>query len=251
MSTGLFPTVRMPADCFFEILSHLDAQDIGRCCKVNKQWSKLASDDRLWKRLFPEIPFSSSGVSAKEYINRYAVISKNAVVKRIQKFFDTIPLDKKGTFECFFPLNPKCTIKVALGRGKINSQGESDLEEKCIYMTRFDRAPEDIQSTISGCDAHDEEGSSIFYNRLELPIATEKENNDIANQINAILVARLSKLIAEVDSKTTQAIQLRNNIINAAQRRNKIIYCGIAAAVAALAVAVNMYLNAANPDEQP
>ncbi len=250
MSVGLFPNADLPPECDLAIFSYLGAQDLGRCCQVCKEWRKLASDGTLWKRLFPGKVFPS-GVNAKEFINRHTVISKDEVVEHIQEFINIIPLHKKGIFTCLFPFNPRCTIRVELGVGNVHLKGKGNLTKTCIFMKDLNCADGIQKLGASLIDDHSLPNISIFNIRIiediksssirrfeiKLPIAAQSENLDVENQINNILATKMNNLAAEAQRP----------------RKNKITYYGIAittAAVAAATIAINMYLNAANTDEQ-
>ena len=69
MSIKFDPITYLPEDKGFKILSYLNEQELVQCCKVSKTWRRLASDNDLWRRIFPEIAIPS-GVGVKGYIDR-------------------------------------------------------------------------------------------------------------------------------------------------------------------------------------
>ena len=243
MSIGLHPTVQLPDECSIKVLSYLNVKEIGGSCLVSKEWRRLASDDKLWKQLFPGVALPA-GVSAKEYFkNSYIVNSRTEIKQRITKIADDLPSNEEATFECHFPNNPGCTISVKVGKVSGNSSSVPSTNEKCIFMGT-------LEGTILREQVHDRicsyslpaaipftqplHISSPIYCKTVLPPDAEgTENLLFASHIHVTLIQRIRRLAKEAQT----------------QYRNKIIYYGIATtSVAALGVA--MYFSAANSDEQ-
>lgn len=53
----LDPVVHLPEEAFFKILSYLNENELGRSSLVSKEWKRIASDEALWKPLYPKIAF--------------------------------------------------------------------------------------------------------------------------------------------------------------------------------------------------
>lgn len=241
MSVGLFTTPHLSDETSFEILSYLDMNDLVQCCKVNREWRRLASDDRLWKQIFPGVAFPS-GISAKEYFQDSHFVNSRAEIKQhIAKFVDDLPLNEAATIKCFFPKNPRCTIIVKVGKVNGNAKTEPSRIKKIIFRGTL----QGTQLSKSRCSkllhyspspaipfTRPPHISSPIYCRTVLPReAKSSENRLFASHIFRILVLRFRKL-ADRDQ---------------AQFRNDILYYGSATAVAVLGVAVNMYLKHCKP----
>ena len=211
----------LPQECWFKIFSYLNLQELGRCSLVSKSWHKITTDNRLWKRHFPEIniPFDvgfkkSIDSYILNYFENHSIIrSKRDLEKRIQKFVGRVTLKKTGTFLCLFPFNPGCEVIIRLGYGTtgkrvdLNSPWKNKIKENCIFMRTL--------SGVNGCvDQLALEGSSInpvecyVFNRkikriswkvlicevsLTLPFAGE-ENHILLNKIENILKNRVQRL---------------------------------------------------------
>lgn len=49
----------LPDEILYEVFSYLDNPiTLGRCLRVNKQWKKVANNEGLWKKLYPEEAFN-------------------------------------------------------------------------------------------------------------------------------------------------------------------------------------------------
>ncbi len=123
----------VPEEVATEIFSYLDPMELGRCCAVSTYWNRVASDERLWKNLFPELNVSQN---KREYICLHAVKSKEELIERIKDFMQRVNLDRIGEFRCLFPFNPNYSARVVLGYGKIHPAADPDVEELCIYVKK-------------------------------------------------------------------------------------------------------------------
>jgi hypothetical protein len=85
------------------LFPHLDYKTLGNCGSVCKRFKKMADADSLWKSLFPNIPFPSTGL--KEYLNNHAIASLDKVAEHFQLFADSVQLGTKGKFTILCPLN--------------------------------------------------------------------------------------------------------------------------------------------------
>jgi hypothetical protein len=230
MAVGLFPNTDLPPECNLTILSHLGAQDLGRCCQVSKEWRKLASDDNLWKQLFPGLTLPE-GVSRKELFNDSHFVNSRAKIKQhIAEFVDNLPLNEAATIKCYFLKNPGCTITVKVGKVNGNAKTEPSRIEKIIFKgtlkgTQLCTSRYSKQLSYSPSPAipfiRPTHISSPIYCRTVLPLEAKSTQNEICK----ILVFRVREL---ADRAQTQF-------------RNDILYYGTATAVAAVAVAVNIY----------
>lgn len=120
-------TIHVSQDCMLKILSYLDLPTLGKCCLVNKQWEILASNDALWRPIFPNIA-TPPQVARKRYITARAVTSEPAILKRLQSFADRIRPNQISSFECLFPFNPLSSIRVDIAHGKcLVCIGEPDI----------------------------------------------------------------------------------------------------------------------------
>jgi hypothetical protein len=217
MSIELSPVPYVPDEIILQILSHLDRRALGRCCKVSKTWDKLANADVLWKRIFPEIS-SFSGPDVKKYILTHAVLLKEVLVQRIQKFFNMVPLNQKGEFTCFFPFNPGCTMRAVLGCVDSDSFPADSLripdlkemckkpnvKEICIFLRtleathvipKFDNHVRDISIFNFGIPL---EKKKVLYTYLYLVLpSAEMGKDDLADRISRVLTTRLDTLEAQ------------------------------------------------------
>lgn len=115
----------LPGEINHLILSHLDVGELGRVCQVCKAGDRLASDDPLWKRLFPGTTYSGTGLKA--FITSHALKSFDEIVQRFRTFLDRIQFFQKGLFVCDFALNPESKFAAKFF---INTQLTEEFDHK-------------------------------------------------------------------------------------------------------------------------
>jgi hypothetical protein len=141
MSIELAPISQMPAEIMHQIFSGLDERSLGRCTGVSRDWNRVASDDRLWKQLFPGIGAPDKGVKA--YIDSHSVKSFDEIVDRLQGLANKLSSREGVQFRCVFPFNPKCRV-TAKNYSLIYAYPVK--QEICIFLRAFPVALHEITS---------------------------------------------------------------------------------------------------------
>ena len=165
----------LPEEIAFEIFSYLDPIELGRCCAVSCHWNAIASDERLWKQLFPGLAVPQDK-SVKEYVDLCSIKSMDELVVRIQKFVQRVQLNKKGEFRCLFPFNPKCSALAVIGYGKMDSHADPDLKELCIYVKKSPQVKDEPKSlSFDQCyDPPVQMGGRAYHLWLKMACGSEK-----------------------------------------------------------------------------
>jgi hypothetical protein len=231
----------LPSECGLQILSNLDAIDLGKCGRVSKTWQVASADDSLWKKCFPEIKFPQ-GISAKEYVYKHSVRSYEEIVQRVQEFAMRVPLDVIGEFSCIFPFETDCTVKAKVGYGSGLLPFSSGVVERAIFLKRIDKTRDYTNRFSSYSESeHESQTVTIFNIRINprkmrrslkkynivLPYNPEDSNSNLSTRIGDVLKSRVQML--EVEDKRRD----RNYLIGT---------IGIAAfAVVLVALALNRY----------
>jgi|GEM_PF-1555457 len=242
------PVTSIPKECTLQILSYLDAQQLGQCCQVSSKWHKIVSEDSLWRQLLSEIAISPN-MSAQEYVRNHAVKSTREVIQRIQEFANNIQLNQKGVFTCFFPFLPACKISVELGYGHISREEDPHVKETCIFIRALPNKAGNNQVFSSSYQADKQNPGVFIFNfritpnskflfyhyEIILPGAhiyeVIKDLSQYPIEIDHILKTRLTQLEVEDD-----------------QTRRR--HYGIVAAVGVIgAMALNTYLSASYPNK--
>jgi hypothetical protein len=174
-------------DIAFEIFKYCDAQTLGQCCKVNNDWKKIASDERLWKKILPELEIPQ-GMTIKQFIDSRGVKSKDEVAQRAQEFFDKIQRNQKGIFVCLFPFNSESIVKTELLYGRDNAPEPAPIEEVCIFMKKLD---ETEMQTFSSTDSKSE---NQMLTSKHYKIALPSGASELSNKIDKVLQDRVTAL---------------------------------------------------------
>lgn len=135
----LDPFECLPLDVNFNIHSYLNLHELATCCGVNKKWKKIASHNMSWenaaKLVKPKLP---EGMKYKTYFDSRAVTSFDGIIRKLEKFLEGIPIDKKGRFTCQFLYNPKYNILLEVGVGKVSDEESiNDLNETCVFLNKI------------------------------------------------------------------------------------------------------------------
>jgi F-box associated protein len=108
---SLDPASTLPKGPFLEILCYFDPIELAKLGAVSKTWKVLTSDDQVWKRFCSTIP-SVPKEGFKKFLTERAVVSLKQVMKLQLDACEKMPIWDQ--FVCFFPLNPKCSIKIKI-----------------------------------------------------------------------------------------------------------------------------------------
>lgn len=125
-----------PKDVALLILRNLNEQDLAICCMVSKIWKERASDNSLWRNIFPEL--NLWGDDIKGYVDEIAVKSIGGVLQLFRQTLSDAPPDQIVRFMCLFPFNPERVIEFTFGYGNVNPANRKtpDIKEYCIFTRR-------------------------------------------------------------------------------------------------------------------
>lgn len=102
--TSIQSVLPIPEELTLEMMSYLDVKDLGRCCRVSKEWQRVASDDILWrelgKRALGWIAVPKTGI--KKYLDSHCITSLQGFAERVKLFADNIPENTLGILRCVF-----------------------------------------------------------------------------------------------------------------------------------------------------
>ncbi len=216
-TVDLFPSVALPAEQCLQIFSRLDGIALVHCRRVNTLWYQYASDDSLWKGLFPEVVIPTCYYRAIDYIDRCAVTSKGELEKGIKDFSRWVTENNLGKYKCLFPNNPGSYLEVHI------MCSESDEGVKCgewnetyIFMKTLGQPESEMESfqevkptvkIVSKCyfPGGDVSLTELVQARMNLPKGEGSENSDFFNRIIKVLNER----VTELEWKVRQEVKLQ------------------------------------------
>lgn len=242
------PAQHLPNVVVNLVLRHLEPSELAICCRLNKQWKTLASNNDLWKRLLPYLQDNSEGLSIQQYINKHGARSKEMVEKRLKDFAANAPWNQKLEFQCKFAYNsgvyfrPEFTFLDYSTPDDHNQIefGDATLIERCLL---FERLPEK-RMFYHGEDCGDNEicervlGENLrcrFVKIYSLPSHTE--NKKWAKKLNQIV-------FSVIDERKNETINRQQRIAARPSERNRLL---LTAAI--ILVAVNVILYRLLPDQ--
>ncbi len=203
------PLVYMPPENSLEVFSHLGIKDLVQCRRVSMLWYRYASDNALWKKLFPEMEFPPNEM-AIGFIDRRALTSKDQIVQSIQKFVSEVPLHQIGILTCHFPFSFGSIVEIRFGCGDVDPIKNSDLKAVCFFMKAFSdnhsqngsksRELSVVHSEIIPQKPKIEPSVRIisFYNsKFHLPVGEECADGEFQDRIEKVLNDRLQILEEE------------------------------------------------------
>jgi|GEM_PF-2128977 len=119
-------------DC--HVLSYLNPLDICRSCQVSKSWNTFLAKDFVWNKYFKlfKLPI---GLTLKQHFDTRAVISLNALLKRVEIFLSQVPANYNGKFVCYFPITTKCHISIEILNQHLSRKFE--VKETYWFMQTF------------------------------------------------------------------------------------------------------------------
>lgn len=144
----------LPVEVAQKIFSYLDPCELGKCCAVNNYWRTIATDERLWKNLFPGLN-TPPNKSIREHICESAITSKSALVKNIIPFIQRIKLNQIAEFNCYFPFNPNYNASVVLGYGNLHPTSEPEIKEQRVFVGQTPQDPIDFDTPASSLSYFD------------------------------------------------------------------------------------------------
>lgn len=213
MSTNLSLFKNVTLDNNHEILSQLGQEDLRKCCQVSKEWEVIASNDKLWIRLFPGID-NFVKVDVKKYIASHTILgSMDDIIDRFKKIVDKVSV--KGSFTCSFLLNPDCHLDVELQLVCYDwLSRKPELKERCIFIKELqsdERGNQVINYLVDETRSFGRIASYFFpgfgngfKENGSLPVAAVKPYNTF----DRIRIAHVEK-----SSKIIERAQLRNKIL--------------------------------------
>ena len=188
MSINLDNITTLPEELNYKIFSLLDPISLGNCCQVSKKYNELASNDNVWKDMFPNVSFPS-GISAKKYMDSQAVTSFDGIFQRIKKFSTQFFPDKVFKFNVLFPFNLDYYVSVRFGYGEVSDRQEANVKESCIFVKKLIN-----EQTFTT--------ASMALNDLQLPIyrtnSDEWEVRVLCCEDKDILISKLIDLFFSI-----------------------------------------------------
>lgn len=101
---SLDPMSVLPRQIGLTVLSYLNIQNLGTCCKVSKSWNLLASDNALWgivsKGIFSE---TIQADNIKNFLKTYhdqCLVSSDELIDRAEAFVNKLSVDQNSRFRC-------------------------------------------------------------------------------------------------------------------------------------------------------
>lgn len=186
----------LPEETNLEILSYLDPQTVCRFCQVSHEANRLASDDRLWRALFPQAATPETDVKA--YIESRAVKSIKEIQEYIQVFIENIQLNTKGSFFCQFPFNPKFHISIGYKSGTISpdivANSREIVESPDFQLVCYFMKPEEDKQPHLGLDIQGGPSESFIVTTKILLPTSQQENMAIASSFGRNVRAHLVSL---------------------------------------------------------
>ncbi len=202
----------LPPECSFQILSKLEAKDLGKCRRVSKEWQTLSSDERLWKNCLTKIKFPE-GFAAREYIYTHAISTDEEILSRIQEFVNKVQFNQTGIFECLFPFNSDCKITAVLQYGTADTNAIPNVYESAIFLKGINKI-RDFNQTFREERTYiiieprpyllnfDNPRNSLAYEvQLILPFREEGKNRLLFTQMHTIIKNRIEKLEDQYKTK--------------------------------------------------
>ncbi len=186
-----------PKDVALLILRKLNEQDLAICCMVSTIWNERASDDSLWRYIFPGLHMEGDDV--KGYINEIAVKSIGGVLRLFQQTLSDVPPDKIVNFRCLFPFNPERFIEFTFGYGNVKHEKKvnPDITEYCIFTKRVH--VDDRKARLRICQDLSKQPylipTVLKGHRIILPNNEEITSPQLASLIEAIYQKVISELI--------------------------------------------------------
>ncbi|MBS4169233.1 F-box protein [Parachlamydia sp. AcF125] len=113
MMLRLDPFAYLPEEVSLRILSFLKLPEIGMCSQVCKEWDRLASDNSLWKKVYPAMNVEAE-TDLKKYLIKRVVQSQDEILRQAEKFVKESLPGQKGQFVCVFPFNPEFSVVIDL-----------------------------------------------------------------------------------------------------------------------------------------
>ena len=98
---------------YYIVLKYLNPLDICRSAQVSKNWNGFLSENVVWDKYYSNIKLPL-GIPLKQHFDTRAVISLNALMKRIKIFSNVVPTTGNGKFTCYFPILTKCHIALEI-----------------------------------------------------------------------------------------------------------------------------------------
>lgn len=177
----------LPIELTYKIFSFMEPQSLGTFCSVNKQFNQWIDNDLFWKDRLPAISFPKD-ISAKKYIESQAIVSFNAVIKRIQSFVEKHinEKDKNCSFKVSFPLNTNFNIE--FNWGFKTTQNVFDIEDSCIFLKKLEGESGEPSITSHSC------GNFFQVAKLQYPWS-DPLNRDILSTALEALGLKIVKLI--------------------------------------------------------
>jgi len=121
----------VPPEMISHIFSFLDPKDLKTCSCLSKKWRKECK--WLWKEKAKQLGITIlKGEDPKAIVIGANLKNKKQLVKRIQRFIDSIQLNRSGNFICSFSANPKASLVITL-RCSIHEQEQESILDSCSY----------------------------------------------------------------------------------------------------------------------
>lgn len=108
----------LPEEILFNIFSYCKEKELRSSSIVCKQWNYLASDEQLWKIVYPELVnlCANKNISIKEFIvDKEIVETFEELYRRVNSILEKAGLFQKYEISCQFANHPNSYIKIAFG----------------------------------------------------------------------------------------------------------------------------------------
>jgi hypothetical protein len=138
-----FNAVEVPKEVFYNVLSFVGVQGLGRCACVSKGWKDLSCDDHffreLFRRTFREEPSReiTGKVAFCKRLTQVSVQSTDELIRFVTYFICNVKWETKRRLECEFPNDPNYALVIEQGFGPNRGtlQGfESSPAEQTEYV---------------------------------------------------------------------------------------------------------------------
>jgi hypothetical protein len=147
MSSSLDPCAILPYELNLGIFANLDMIQLAKCSQVSKTWQIVASDDQLWKGLFPIV---SQNADVKKHVYEMIASTDEALLSKVAEYPRQIDIDKVNSWECIFLHHPNFAFKSSIcifhqgskeEAAKLHQQ-KTEVKKMVIFTKKF--SPESI-----------------------------------------------------------------------------------------------------------
>lgn len=97
---------RLSEEIILKIFSHLDAGHLSLCCRVSKLFCRIASDEKLWKALFPMLVVPP-GKDLRTYVQENCVLDRRVLKHRL---IEAISQENRSSLKFLFHYHPGLTV---------------------------------------------------------------------------------------------------------------------------------------------